>query len=121
MLGVWVGMSVLFSGVARADDAAARHYAVYAQSWLSLAVQTCVAQAPNHPAIAKLNLDAAHLDYTCRCVVKDVFPQLSTQERDGLYEQMRRRQNLQSVGAQLFSRPEVKKTALTCSAAYYWQ
>ena len=109
------------SMMAQADEAAVRTSMSNARTWQNLATQTCVAQAPSNPYISKLNMPVSHLQYTCQCVVRDVYQNLSRAERDHLLQQMRQRQNLRAVGEKIFARPEVKQTALTCSAKYYWQ
>ena len=86
------------SMMAQADEAAVRTSMSNARTWQNLATQTCVAQAPSNPYISKLNMPVAHLQYTCQCVVRDVYQNLSRAERDHLLQQMRQRQNLRSVG-----------------------
>jgi len=53
--------------------------------------------------------------------MRDVYQSLSATERDKFWQQMRQRQNMSAVGEKIFARPEVKQTALSCSAKYYWQ
>ena len=83
------------SAPARADESTS--------TWLGLATQTCVAQAPNNRYISSLKMAPDQLQFSCRCVARD----------------MRQRQNLQAVGEKMFERTDVKNSALTCSAAYY--
>jgi hypothetical protein len=66
-------------------------------------------------------MPTAQLQYTCQCVMRDVYQSLSATERDKFWQQMRQRQNMSAVGEKIFARPEVKQTALSCSAKYYWQ
>ncbi len=89
--------------------------------WMHLGTQTCVAQAPSSPYIAKLNLGQEQLQYSCRCVVKDMVTLLPENERASLLRQMRQKQNLQAVGEKMFERPAVKNAVLMCSAAYFWR
>ena len=88
-------------------------------TWVGLATQTCVAQAPSNRYIASLRMGQDQLNFSCRCVARDMLHILSSKERDELLRQIRQRQNLQAVGERMFERTEVKNAALTCSAAYY--
>lgn len=88
-------------------------------TWVNLATQTCVSQAPNNRTIASLHMEQNQLNFSCRCVARDMLEILSSKERDDLLRQMRQRQNLQAVGERMFERAEVKNSALACSAAYY--
>ena len=88
-------------------------------TWLGLATQTCVTQAPSNRYISSLKMAPDQLQFSCRCVARDMLNVLSSKERDDLLRQMRQRQNLQAVGEKMFERSEVKNSALTCSAAYY--
>ena len=96
---------------ARADESTS--------TWLGLATQTCVAQAPNNRYISSLKMAPDQLQFSCRCVARDMLKVLSSREREELIRQMRQRQNLQAVGEKMFERTDVKNSALTCSAAYY--
>ena len=119
--GIWrfsqvlVGVSVLVllatSAPARADESTA--------TGLGLAKQTCVTQAPRNRYISSLKMAPDQLQFSCRCVARDMLNVLSSKERDDLLRQMRQRQNLQAVGEKMFERSEVKNSALSCSAAYY--
>ena len=108
-----VGALVLLtaSAPARADESTS--------TWLGLATQTCVAQAPNNRYISSLKMAPDQLQFSCRCVARDMLKVLSSREREELIRQMRQRQNLQAVGEKMFERTDVKNSALTCSAAYY--
>ena len=108
-----VGALVLLtaSAPARADESTS--------TWLGLATQTCVAQAPSNRYISSLKMAPDQLQFSCRCVARDMLNVLSSREREELIRQMRQRQNLQAVGEKMFERTEVKNSALTCSAAYY--
>ena len=118
----WLASVMLCASMmAQADEAAVRTSMSNARTWQNLATQTCVAQAPSNPYISKLNMPTAQLQYTCQCVMRDVYQSLSATERDKFWQQMRQRQNMSAVGEKIFARPEVKQTALTCSAKYYWQ
>lgn len=112
---IFAGVSVLVllgtSVPARADESTA--------TWLGLATQTCVTQAPSNRYISSLKMAPDQLQFSCRCVARDMLNVLSSKERDDLLRQMRQRQNLQAVGEKMFERSEVKNSALTCSAAYY--
>ena len=99
------------SAPARADESTT--------TWLGLATQTCVTQAPSNRYISSLKMAPDQLQLSCRCVARDMLNVLSSKERDDLLRQMRQRQNLQAVGEKMFERSEVKNSALTCSAAYY--
>ncbi len=90
-----------------------------ASTWVSLASQTCVTQAPSNRTIAALRMGQDQLNFSCRCVARDMLNILSSKEREDLLHQMRQRQNLQAVGERMFERSEVKNSALACSAAYY--
>lgn len=90
-----------------------------ATTWVGLASQTCITQAPSNRTIASMNMGAEQLRFSCRCVARDMLEILSSKERDDLLRQMRQRQNLQAIGERMFERPEVKNSALACSAAYY--
>ena len=118
VLGVILAM---ISNLARADESAVRTVMSHAHAWQTLATQTCVAQAPSNPYISKLNMPTAQLQYTCQCVMRDVYQSLSATERDKFWQQMHQRQNMSAVGEKIFARPEVKQTTLSCSAKYYWQ
>jgi hypothetical protein len=109
---VVVGTLLCASVFAHADDS---------HAWQSLATQTCVSQAPSNPYISQLKMPASQLQYTCGCVVRDVYQKLSPAERESLLQQMRQRQNMRAVGERIFARPDVKSTALTCSAKSFWQ
>lgn len=111
----------MVSSVACADESAVRTAMSHAHAWQTLATQTCVAQAPSNPYISKLNMPTAQLQYTCQCVMRDVYQSLSATERDKFWQQMHQRQNMSAVGEKIFARPEVKQTTLSCSAKYYWQ
>ena len=89
------------------------------KAWLALATQTCVAQAPNNRYISSLKMAPDQLQFSCRCVARDMLKVLSSREREELIRQMRQRQNLQAVGEKMFERTDVKNSALTGSAAYY--
>ena len=108
-----VGALVLLtaSAPARADESTS--------TWLGLATQTCVAQAPSNRYISSLKMAPDQLQVSCRCVARDMLNVLSSREREELIRQMRQRQNLQAVGEKVFERTDVKNSALTCSAAYY--
>lgn len=108
-----IGMLVLLaiSASVRADESIS--------TWLGLATQTCVAQAPSNRYISSLKMAPDQLQFSCRCVARDMLNVLSGKEREELIRQMRQRQNLQAVGEKMFERTEIKKSALTCSAAYY--
>ena len=112
---ILVGVSALVllgtSVPARADESTA--------TWLGLATQTCVTQAPSNRYISSLKMAPDQLQFSCRCVARDMLNVLSSREREELIRQMRQRQNLQAVGEKMFERTEVKNSALTCSAAYY--
>ena len=118
---VWGWALVMVSSMAYADESAVRTAVSHAHTWQTLAAQTCVSQAPSNPYISKLNMPSAQLQYTCQCVVHDVYQTLSPVERDYLLQQMRQKQNMRAVGEKIFARPEVKQAALSCSAQYYWQ
>ena len=111
MSGVAALALLTTSAPARADESAA--------TWLGLATQTCVAQAPTNRYISSLNMAPDQLQFSCRCVARDMLNVLSRKEREELIRQMRQRQNMQAVGEKMFERTEVKNAALTCSAAYY--
>lgn len=117
MMKRWVGSGICALALAWmtpqcvADESAA--------TWISLASQTCVAQAPNNRYIASLRMEPNQLSFSCRCVARDMLNILSSKEREDLLRQIRQRQNLQAVGERMFERAEVKNSALTCSAAYY--
>ena len=108
-----IGALVLLtaSAPARADESTS--------TWIGLATQTCVAQAPSNRYISSLKMAPDQLQFSCRCVARDMLNVLSSREREELIRQMRQRQNLQAVGEKMFERTEVKNSALTCSAAYY--
>ena len=112
---ILAGVSVLVllgtSVPARADESTA--------TWLGLATQTCVTQAPSNRYISSLKMAPDQLQFSCRCVARDMLKVLSSREREELIRQMRQRQNLQAVGEKMFERTDVKNSALTCSAAYY--
>ena len=110
---VGIGALVLLatSAPARADESTS--------TWIGLATQTCVAQAPSNRYISSLKMAPDQLQFSCRCVARDMLNVLSSREREELIRQMRQRQNLQAVGEKMFERTEVKNSALTCSAAYY--
>ena len=111
LAGVSVLVVLSISAPARADESTA--------TWLGLATQTCMTQAPNNRYISSLKMAPDQLQFSCRCVARDMLNVLSSKERDDLLRQMRQRQNLQAVGEKMFERSEVKNSALTCSAAYY--
>ncbi len=104
-------MGLAYVPVATADE--------QSKAWVGLATQTCLAQAPHNRYIASLRMEADQLQYSCRCVAREMLGILSSQEREDLMRQMRQRQNLQAVGERLFDRSDVKNSALSCSAAYY--
>lgn len=108
-----IGALVLLtaSAPARADESTS--------TWIGLATQTCVAQAPSNRYISSLKMAPDQLQFSCRCVARDMLNVLSSREREELIRQMRQRQNLQAVGEKMFERTDVKNSALTCSAAYY--
>ena len=118
---ILAGLALCGSMLAHADEGAIRTSLSSAQTWQSLATQTCVAQAPSNPYISQLKMPASQLQYTCGCVVRDVYQKLSPAERESLLQQMRQRQNMRAVGERIFARPDVKSTALTCSAMSFWQ
>jgi hypothetical protein len=89
-------------------------------AWLNLSSQTCLQQAPRTAAVQALNLSAGQLKYSCNCLAKDLLGVLPVNERTQLLQEMRARKNMQQTGERLMNNPQVKKVALACSAASWW-
>lgn len=88
-------------------------------TWIDLASQTCVRQAPQNEAVSALKLTSSQLRYSCRCVAMDMIDILPTAERARLIEQMQARRNLQQTGESMMRNPRVKAAIASCSAASY--
>lgn len=88
-------------------------------TWIDLASQTCVRQAPQNEAVSAMKLTSSQLRYSCRCVAMDMIDILPTAERMRLIEQMQARRNLQQTGESMMRNPRVKAAIASCSAASY--
>lgn len=88
-------------------------------TWIELASQTCISQAPQNEAVSAMRLTAPQLRYSCRCVAMDMIDILPTAERLQLIEQMQSRRNLQQAGQNMLRNPRVKAAIASCSAASY--
>lgn len=90
------------------------------KTWLNVATQTCIAQAPHNSSIQALRLSSAQLKYNCRCVAREMLTILPHKEKLDLLKSMQSQHNLQRTGERMMNNLEVKKAALACSAAAWW-
>jgi hypothetical protein len=90
-------------------------------SWVQLAAQTCMQQAPRNTTVQSLNLTTSELRTNCQCVAKDMWTTLPLKERQQLQSSMQKRQSLQQVGERLMARTDVKQAVLACSAIAWWE
>ncbi len=90
-------------------------------SWIQLATQTCMLQAPKNPTVQALRLNRNELNANCQCVAQDMWVTLPIKERQQLQSSMQKRQSLQQVGERLMTRPDVKQAVLACSASTWWK
>ncbi|MGL4768506.1 MAG: hypothetical protein ACRCV6_10585 [Formosimonas sp.] len=89
-------------------------------TWVSVAAQTCIQQAPRNSAVQALNLNARQLRNNCTCVARDMLTILPASERQNLMRSMLAQRNLQQVGEHMMNKSEVKKAVLACSAMAWW-
>jgi hypothetical protein len=99
----------------------AQESALSQRSWVQLAAQTCMQQAPKNAAVQALSLNASQLRNNCQCVAKDMWATLPLTERQQLLYNMQNQQKLQQVGQRLMARADVKQIVLACSAAAWWE
>lgn len=89
-------------------------------SWIQLATQTCMLQAPKNPTVQALRLNRNELNANCQCVAQDMWVTLPVKERLQLQSSMQKRESLQLVGERLMTRPDVKQAVLACRVATWW-
>lgn len=89
-------------------------------TWVNLATQTCIQQAPQNAAVQALSLSAPELRDNCRCVATDMLTVLPLKERQQLLQSMVAKRNLQQIGERLMAKYEVKQAVLACRVATWF-
>ncbi|WP_133619615.1 hypothetical protein [Hydromonas duriensis] len=89
-------------------------------TWIELASQTCIREAPHSRTVSALHMNDKQIRYSCRCVAKDMLTILPTEERLRLMQQMQTQHNLQQIEQQMLKNPKIKSSIAECSAASYW-
>jgi hypothetical protein len=101
-------------------NAIAQESTLNKKSWVQLAAQTCMQQAPKNAVVKSLNLSNSELRTNCHCVAKDMWVTLPLKERQQLHDSMQKQQSLHKVSERLMARSDVKQAVLACSAAAWW-